>query len=561
MGKRCYAYIRVSTEMQVEGHSLEAQREEIKRYANYANMTIVDEYCDKGKSGKSIEGRPEFQRMFNDICSGKDKIDYVLVYKLSRFGRNAADVLCAVQKLEDYEVNLYCVQDSIDSAQGVGKLLISVLAAVSEIERDNILVQTMAGREQKAREGKWNGGFAPYGYQLVDGKLEIDEEEAEVVRIIFDKFVTTKMGANSIANYLNDLGIKKTRLQKHELSYFSASFIKKLIDNEVYCGKIAYCKRKTVKKPGTRNEYEKKKQDEYIVSQGIHEAIIDEETWQRAHEKRLDTGIRSEKVYNVEHEHILSGILKCPVCGASLYGSRSKKSNGKNYYSYSCKHRRYIEDKENKENKEKKCDFGRSFNQDKVNSAVVEVIKEMVNNKKFADAIKEKINSKIDTKSIDDEILQIRQNIDKRNRKIKKLKDMQNNLDIDDKDFEKKYNKFSDDINNEEEIINDLEETVKEKEVYRKNIEKQKISIDGIYKYLLYFDKLYDKFNDREKKMFFNSFVERIDLYEEEQANGQFLKHIKFKFPVFFNGREVTEIGLDNQNTVETVVLLSKKPQ
>lgn len=119
------------------------------------------------------------------IEAGTDDIDYVLVFKLSRFGRNAADVLSSLQKMQDFGVNLICVEDGIDSSKDAGKLMISVLSAVAEIERDNILVQTMEGRKQKAREGKWNGGFAPYGYKLVDGSLFIAEDEVEVIKIIF----------------------------------------------------------------------------------------------------------------------------------------------------------------------------------------------------------------------------------------------------------------------------------------------------------------------------------------------------------------------------------------
>ena len=105
---------------------------------------------------------------------------YVLVFKLSRFGRNAADVLNSLQLMQDFGVNLICVEDGIDSSKDAGKLMISVLSAVAEIERENIRTQTMAGREQKAREGKWNGGFAPYGYKLDNGELVIAEDEVDV---------------------------------------------------------------------------------------------------------------------------------------------------------------------------------------------------------------------------------------------------------------------------------------------------------------------------------------------------------------------------------------------
>ena len=156
---KVYIYTRVSTAMQVDGFSLDAQKDKLKKYADYMNYEIVGSYQDAGKSGKSIEGRIEFQRMMEDISTGKDGVSYVLVFKLSRFGRNAADVLGSLQLMQDYGVNLISVEDGIDSSKDAGKLMISVLSAVAEIERENILVQTMEGRKQKAREGKWNGGL------------------------------------------------------------------------------------------------------------------------------------------------------------------------------------------------------------------------------------------------------------------------------------------------------------------------------------------------------------------------------------------------------------------
>ena len=96
-------------------------------------MEIVGEYSDEGHSGKNIKGRQEFMRMLNDIEDGKDGVDFVLVFKLSRFGRNAADVLSSLQLMQDYGVNLICVEDGIDSSKEAGKLLISIIAAVAEI--------------------------------------------------------------------------------------------------------------------------------------------------------------------------------------------------------------------------------------------------------------------------------------------------------------------------------------------------------------------------------------------------------------------------------------------
>ena len=94
---KAYMYSRVSTAMQVDGYSLDAQKERIRAYAKAMNMELVGEYEDAGRSGKSIGCRPEFQRMINDIEDHKDNVSYVLVFKLSRFGRNAADTLSTLQ--------------------------------------------------------------------------------------------------------------------------------------------------------------------------------------------------------------------------------------------------------------------------------------------------------------------------------------------------------------------------------------------------------------------------------------------------------------------------------
>ena len=130
---KCYIYTRVSTAIQVDGYSWDAQKDKLRKYAEFQDMEIVGEYSDEGHSGKNIKGRQEFMRMLNDIEDGKDGVDFVLVFKLSRFGRNAADVLSSLQLMQDYGVNLICVEDGIDSSKEAGKLLISIIAAVAEI--------------------------------------------------------------------------------------------------------------------------------------------------------------------------------------------------------------------------------------------------------------------------------------------------------------------------------------------------------------------------------------------------------------------------------------------
>ena len=130
---KVYTYTRVSTAMQIDGYSLDAQKSRVKSFADFNDFEIVKEYEDAGKSGKSIVGRTQFNQMIEDIKSGEDDVKYVVVFKLSRFGRNAADVLSTLQVMQDYGVNFICIEDGIDSSKDAGKLMISVLSAVAEI--------------------------------------------------------------------------------------------------------------------------------------------------------------------------------------------------------------------------------------------------------------------------------------------------------------------------------------------------------------------------------------------------------------------------------------------
>ena len=552
---KCYIYTRVSTKMQTEGYSLDAQREAAETYAKAYNMQIIREYSDEGKSGKNVIGRPEFTQMLNDVSTMKDKVDYVLVFKLSRFGRNAADVLSSLQLLEDYGVHLICVEDGIDSSKDAGKLLISVLSAVAEIERDNIRAQTMAGREQKAREGKWNGGFAPYGYKLVDGKLEIEEEEAKAIRAMFEMYTTTLYGGEKIAQYLNDHYEKKIR-QNGSLSSFTARFVIKALDNPVYIGKIAYGRRKTTKVEGKHNEFKVVRQEDYNVYEGIHEPIISQEVWDKAQEKRQSTGGINLKTHSLDHEHLLSGILKCPVCGKGMYGNvnRKKHPNGGYYtdnFYYGCKHREHVDGHP--------CNYHRQWNQKTIDGAVEEVIFKIVSNPKFTEELRKQVNSKTDLSEIDADI----ELTNKKIRKIKFAKDRVNQqidtLDFEDPMYEEKYEDMQNRVDN---LYSDLRDAQADLEALlqkRKSLETNQLTAQNIFTILLNFNKLYAKLTDKDKKLFIKSFVEEVQIFKEKQKDGKVIRNIKFKFPIPYKGNEVQEIGWDNEKHVETVVLLNRE--
>ena len=107
--------------------------------------------------------------------------------------------------------------------------------------------------------------------------------------------------------------------------------------------------------------------------------------------------------------------------------------------------------------------------------------------------------------------------------------------------------------------IDEIETSIEAVETRLYNIKQEKISGDNVYQFLLFFDKFYDRFTDLEKKTFMKSFLAEVNIYEEEQSDGRILKSLKFRFPVFFNDKELYELDWDNESTVETVCLLSKK--
>ena len=552
---KCYLYTRVSTAIQVDGYSLDAQKKKLTDYAAYQNWVVVGEYSDEGHSGKNITGRPEFLRMLKDIENSKDGVSFVLVFKLSRFGRNAADVLSSLQTMQDYGVNLICVEDGIDSSKESGKLMISVLSAVAEIERENILIQTMEGRRQKAREGKWNGGFAPYGYNLVNGELQISEDEANVIREIYDKYVNTNMGINAICKHLTNQGFVKKQRQNNTLPNFSTAFVKGVLDNPVYCGKIAYGRRKTEKIPGKRNEFHIVKQDDYEIYDGIHEAIISEDLWKAAQVKRDITGFKQLKTHDLEHEHILSSIIKCPICGAGMYGNvnRKKKSNGeyyKEYYYYACKHRTMVTGHP--------CNYNKQWSEDKIDNAVVDTIKTIIANPRFENAIKSKINSSIDILSYENELDNLRKQLAQTNGAKSKLAQQMDMLDCMDPKYDRKYGDMQCRLDRFYDSIEDVERQISDVEYKIATIKEDKIKSDKIYQLLLNFGQIYDKMTDIEKKKFMSSFIKSIEIYENELANGRILKSIDFRFPIYSNDGEITGICWDNENSAETVVKLSK---
>ena len=549
-GKRCVLYPRVSTEMQVDGYSLEGQKNMLTRFADREEMIVVDTYEDAGKSGKSIEGRPAFQKMLRDIEDGLD-IDYILVYKLSRFGRNAADILNSLELVQSYGVNLICIEEGIDSSQTSGKLLISVLSAVAEIERENIIEQTMNGRREKARQGGWNGGFAPYGYTLEDNKLMIEETEAVAIRKIFELYTSSEIGLGGIANQLNLQGIRKIPRQNGTLEDWTGHFIKLILDNPVYCGKIAYGRRTKEKVKGTKNDYQMKRNDDYILTEGQHKGIVSEEVWEKAHAKRLRTGVKQPSKIGRDRVHLLSGLLKCPVCGSPMYTNKhawtNKDGTYKEIYYYVCSRNRMVRGKH--------CEYKAMLKKTDIEPMVIEAIREIVRNEEYAQAIKERIGVQIDTKAVDKELEGYQAKLKEVDLNKTRLEREIDSLPADAKYRERKLHDMTLRLDSLYDVIVELEEKIEDARLRRDAIKQQAITLENIYKIMVNFDCVYNIINDEEKRNVVTALIKEIEIYRNDESEYP-LKRIGLNFPVFKDGGEVTELLWDKGNTVEVVLLL-----
>ena len=544
-GKRCVLYPRVSTEMQVDGYSLEGQKNMLTRFADREEMIVVDTYEDAGKSGKSIEGRPAFQKMLRDIEDGLD-IDYILVYKLSRFGRNAADILNSLELVQSYGVNLICIEEGIDSSQTSGKLLISVLSAVAEIERENIIEQTMNGRREKARQGGWNGGFAPYGYTLEDNKLMIEETEAVAIRKIFELYTSSEIGLGGIANQLNLQGIRKIPRQNGTLEDWTGHFIKLILDNPVYCGKIAYGRRTKEKVKGTKNDYQMKRNDDYILTEGQHKGIVSEEVWEKAHAKRLRTGVKQPSKIGRDRVHLLSGLLKCPVCGSPMYTNKhawtNKDGTYKEIYYYVCSRNRMVRGKH--------CEYKAMLKKTDIEPMVIEAIREIVRNEEYAQAIKKRIGVQIDTKAVDKELEGYQAKLKEVDLNKTRLEREIDSLPADAKYRERKLHDMTLRLDSLYDVIVELEEKIEDARLRRDAIKQQAITLENIYKIMVNFDCVYNIINDEEKRNVVTALIKEIEIYRNDESEYP-LKRIGLNFPVFKDGGEVTELLWDKGNTVE----------
>lgn len=335
MNKKVAIYCRVSTTEQAEeGYSIDEQNIKIREYCEREGHEIYNLYEDRGISGKNITNRPGIKQLLQDAT--ENKFDLVIVWKLNRISRKLLDILNIVELLNKHNIAFRSLTENFETETPSGKLQLNIMGAIGEFERETIAENVKMGLLARAKEGRWNGGVV-LGYDLVElnneGKkrkntvLKINEKEANTVRRIFELY-SQGHGYKAVVNRVNKEGHKTKRNGE-----FAVSTVKEILQNPVYIGKIRY---------NVRQDWSKKRRNNInpnpILSDGIHEPIIDVETWNKVQVILKERSKKHNKVYDCEFP--LTGILKCHVCGAGMTINRStaKRKDGTrriNEY-YSC---------------------------------------------------------------------------------------------------------------------------------------------------------------------------------------------------------------------------------
>lgn len=308
-------YIRVSTVRQAEdGYSLEAQEHTLMEEAKKHGKTVYKVYCDAGLSGSRAD-RPGLLKLLKDAKMGL--FGSVWVWKLNRISRNLSHLLDILDSLRTYGVDFHSLSEQFDLATPMGKFTVQILGGIAQMQRETWRENSLLGSKSRAKHGKYCGGQI-LGYRLVldeedtklTNKLIVDEKEAESVKLIYELYLSGK-GLKAVTNAVNMAGYrsKAGRL-------FSVVTIRKILTNPAYTGKVKYG-------------------GEYYY--GLHEPIIPDARWEKVQEilSRKKTPVKC-----VDYGYLLSGIIRCPVCGSWMvpyHVYRKTKTNGvRKYYYYVC---------------------------------------------------------------------------------------------------------------------------------------------------------------------------------------------------------------------------------
>jgi len=290
-------YVRVSTEEQAqEGFSIRAQEQKLKEFAKIKDWSIFKIYMDEGISGKNLTERPAMQEMITDIEKGLVK--NVLVFKIDRLTRSTADLVFLIDLFNERDCAFNSLTESIDTQTASGRMFLKIIGIFAEFERENIIERTKVGIERKVREGYAIGGSTSYGYDRPKNqKIQtVNEDEAEVVREVFDMYVNQGVAITDIARRLN---VRKVATKNDNA--WSSTSIRRLLANMNYVGNVRH---------HIRGE------NEYSVD-GLHDAIISQEQFDTA-QSLLANNKKATPRKQPREDNYFSGFLMCDLCGYKM---------------------------------------------------------------------------------------------------------------------------------------------------------------------------------------------------------------------------------------------------
>lgn len=337
-------YVRVSTGLQIEGTSLDKQIELCKQKAHElgfsdAHLRI---YREEGYSGEDIDIRPEMTRLREDMANGL--ISHVICAHPDRLSRDMTDKLIICREFDRNGVELLFTDTDFEkSPEGI--LFFNIISAIAAYELALIRKRTVRGREKAVKDLKkiMPMRVAPYGYELKDGKLFINDEEAKFVKMIYEWYVYENLTMRDIGEGLYRLGATPKR---GESKNWSASSIGRILTSEIYIGKYYYNRRATKKIKGQttasgnpRKTYDIRNEEEWIRVD--IPAIVDTGLYELAQQHK-ERNTKNKHVGNQKYQYLLKGLIKCGYCGrtwdATTYSGRVDKATGERmrYRCYRC---------------------------------------------------------------------------------------------------------------------------------------------------------------------------------------------------------------------------------
>lgn len=326
---RVAAYCRVSTDKLDQANSLESQQRYFNEYiARNPLWELYEIYVDEGITGTNTFKRESFNQMVQD---GKDgKFDLIITKEVSRFARNLLDSIAYTRELRECGIRLIFLNDNIDTDQPDHEFRLAMMASLAQEESRKTSERVRWGHRRRMEQGVVFGRDM-LGYDVRNGKLIINEVGAEIVRLIFHKYLDEGKGCHVIANELRDAGIKTASRMKE----WSHTVILRLLKNEKYCGDLVQQKTFTQNYLTHKKKYNRGELD-LVVIKDHHEPIIDRETFeavQREIERRHNLYYKKKGYAN---RYPLSGKIVCGECGSSYVHSLKKCPNGNRYENWTC---------------------------------------------------------------------------------------------------------------------------------------------------------------------------------------------------------------------------------